>query len=215
MTSHRALIRAAIVRTLTENQEMAAGLAGRVYGNRVEHWLADELPAVGVYTLSEEVLEPEIYPDPLERRLSLVVEILAGAGIAVDDALDDLAAGVEKALLIDIVGAAMTAIVNAALVADGKEPMPPVVINGIPRTSAMDTLLTLKLTGVEIGIAVDGDRQIGVAALNFDLDYTLPDMPAVLADFLLATAAWDVAPADGHIDMESRVEFPPPDPNKE
>jgi len=161
------------------------------------------------------VLEPEIYPDPLERRLTLVVEILARADVAVDDTLDNLAEAVERALLIDIVGAAMAAIVNASLVAAGQEPLPPVVINGILRASAVDTLLTIKLTSTEIGIAVEGDRQIGVAALNFDLDYTLPKMPPPLADFLLGVTAWDVMPADGQIDMESRVEFAPAKPPKE
>ena len=52
----RALIRHAVVRVLKENPATAALLSDRVYPDRVEHWLAEELPACGVYTLSEETL---------------------------------------------------------------------------------------------------------------------------------------------------------------
>lgn len=215
MPSHRALIRAALVRVCQEDAGLAAGLAGRVWPNRMEHWLADELPATGVYTLTEEVLETEISPDPLERRVALVVEILARAGAGVDDTLDALTWDMERALTLDSVGAAMTAIANEALTAAGKDPLPPVVAGGIARTSAVDTLLTLKLTSTEIGIAVEGDRQIGVAAMNFDLEYALPQTLSPALDFLLAVSSWDVQAADGVIDMEGRAEFEPTSTTKE
>ena len=73
----------------------------------------------------------------------------------------------------------------------------------------MDTLLLLGLKSTDIGIAVDGNRQIGVAAMNFDLEYETPRLPIPLPDFLLAISGWDVEPHDGVIDMVSRVEFEP------
>jgi hypothetical protein len=129
--------------------------------------------------------------------------------VKVDDVLDALADAVEKPLTLGAVGIAMTAIVNEARAEKGEDPLPAVIINGIPRSSAVDTLLTLKLTGIELGIAVEGDRQIGVAAMSFDLEYGVSALLPPLPDFLLAVSGWDVEPADGHIDMESRVEFEP------
>ncbi|MCL1915673.1 MAG: hypothetical protein FWG17_03050 [Desulfovibrionaceae bacterium] len=206
----RALIRHAVVCVLKEDAGLAALTGGRVFPNREEHWLAGELPAIGVYALSEEVLDTDISPDPRERRISLIVEALVRMAEKADDKLDELAWAVEMALAaLGPVGAAMTALVNKALAAAGKDPLPPATINGIPRSSAVDTLLSLTLKSTELGIAVDGNRQIGVAVLNFDLDYALSDFPPALPDFLLAASAWDVVPADGKADMESRVEFDP------
>ena len=205
--NHRALIRRAIVRVLKENPETSVLLKGGVYPNRMEHWLDDELPAAGVYTLSEEILESDISPDPLERRVALTLELLARMTAAIDDTLDELTQGAENALTLEAIGAAMTAIVNDLRAAAGLPPLPPVTINGIPRSSAVDTLLVLKFTGVELGIAVDGDRQIGVAAMNYDLEYALPPDWPPLAEFILGIAKWDTQPADGVIEMTSRVKF--------
>ena len=66
----------------------------------------------------------------------------------------------------------------------------------------------------DLAVAVEGDRQIGVAVLQYDLDYAglYDDRP--LPDFLLSVSGWAVEPHDGNIDRVSRVEFPssaPPD----
>ena len=208
-THTRALIRHAIVRVLASAPQTSALLRGGVYANRMEHWLQAELPACGVYTLDENPLETDRSPDPEEKRITLAVELLAAMGTRVDDTLDDLSFAVEAALQLSAIGAAMTAITNEALQEAGQPPLEPVVINGIPRTSAADCLLTLAPQGTEIGIAVEGSRQVGVATLSFNVDYETPRIPLLLPDFLLAHTGWDVAPADGHIDMESRVDFPP------
>ena len=205
----RALIRHAVVRVLKEHPATVLLMGGRVCPNRMEHWLADELPACGVYTMSEEVLESDISPDPNERRIALVVELLSRMTEAVDDTLDALTLAVEKALMLPAIGAAMTAIVNERLAAEGKEPLPPVTVNGGWRSSILDTLLTLKLTTTELGIAVDGNREIGVAGMNFTLEYACPEYSEPLPDFLLAVSGWDALPHDNVIDMVSRVEFTP------
>jgi hypothetical protein len=206
-TSLRRLIRHAVVKALQADAGLAALLGGRIFANRVEHWLPGDLPAAGVYTLSEEPLESDISPAPRERRISLVIELLARMSAKVDDALDGLAQAVEDALQLDAIGAAMTALVNEQRAAAGQESLPPVTTGGIPRSSAVDTLLALKLTGIDVGIAVEGDRHIGVAALAYDLEYVLPkDAPR--EEFLAGVSGWDVVECDGSIDMESRWERP-------
>jgi hypothetical protein len=211
----RALIRHAVVRVLKDDERAAALLPGGVYPNRSEHWLAHELPASGVYTLQEQTLETDVYPDPRERRINLVVELLSYMSAGVDDALDALSLAVERALCLDSIGEAMGGIVNAQLVAAGKPPMEKGRRDG-RILWPVDTLLTLNLTSTDIGIAADGDREIGVAVLTYALEYEAPRYRTELPDFLLAASGWDVEPADGRIDMVSRVEFAPapaPAPN--
>lgn len=213
----RALIRHAVVRVLQENPVTASLLGGgasspaRVYPDRVEHWLAEELPSCGVYTLSEETIDSDTSPDPDERRVDLIVELLARMTDTVDDTLDALTLAVEKALLLDAVGETMGRIVNEKLEAAGLPPMEKIRRDGELRWP-VDTLLLLGLQSTDLGIAVEGNRQIGVAAMSFDLEYFWPEYPEPLANFLLAIAGWDVMPADGRIDMVSRVEFEPAPP---
>lgn len=207
----RALVRQGVVGLLRQDPACAELLPGGVWPNRFEAWLAWDLPAAGVYTTREEMLDTDQSPDPDERRLSLEVELLALADAALDDTLDALCLAVERALLrdhaIDALGRQITAIVEARL---GREL--PLLKNG---RSPVDTLLAIKATGTEIGIAVEGERPIGVATLAVDIDYTWPRLTGELADFLLAIGHWDAAPADGKVDMRSRVEFPAPEPGPE
>lgn len=204
----RALIRHAVVRVLKENPDTAVLLGECVFPNRAEHWLCDELPACGVYTLSEDSIDSDVSPDPDERRIDLIVEILARNTARVDDVLDALTLAVEEALRLDAIGDAIGRIVNEALVKAGLPPMEKVKKDGELRWP-VDTLLLLGLKSTDIGIAVDGNRQIGVAAMNFDLEYETPRLPIPLPDYLLAISGWDVQPHDGVIDMVSRVEFEP------
>jgi hypothetical protein len=207
----RALIRHAVVRTLREAPALSSRLGRRVFPNREEHWLQDELPAAGVYTLSEQTIDSKISPDPDERRIDLVVEILAGMSVRVDDTLDALTLAVEKALLLDSIGDFMGLLINERLAAAGLPPLEKIRRDGRLRWP-VDTLLLLGLKDTELAIAVEGDRQIGVASMNFDLEYFWPECPGPLDDFLLGIAGWDVQPHDGHIDMVSRVAFDPAPP---
>lgn len=196
----RALIRHAVVRVLKEHPDATALLGGRVFPNRMEHWLAEDLPAAGVYTLAEQHLDTGRSPDPDERGLDLVVEVLARQSLAVDDKLDALCLAVETALDFTAMGEAMHAIAAES----AKKPLP-------EGWHASEMLLSLGLDSTEVGIAMQGERELGVAALKFELEYQWPKFPIPLSDFLLAATGWDVHPADGHIDMESRVEFDPAD----
>lgn len=200
----RALIRAAIVKVLLANSACAAMFGDRIYPNRFEQWFAEELPAAGVYTLEEENLESDVSPDPDERRLSLVLELVCQADEQVDDWLDRLCLACEAALFasgaIDKIGQAMTEIIAAKIGQAVPEK------NG---RSLADTLILISLKKTELGIAVDGNRETGVASLNFDVEYYWPKSFGNLADFLLAYGGWDVEVSDGKIDMYSRVEFEP------
>ena len=199
----RALIRHAVVRVLTKNPGTAALLGERVFPNRMEQWWQSELPACGVYTLSEEWLDTDSYPEPEERRLDLACELLCAADEKTDDSLDALCLAVERAMLLPAIGAAMGDILDESRVNVGLDPLGPG-----QRKALDETLLQLASRGTELGIAVDdAERQTGVAALNFSLDYRRLILPGDLPDFLLGVSGWDVQPADGHIDMESRVEF--------
>ena len=219
----RALIRHALCRVLSQGAACSALFGDRLYPNRTEHWQASVLPACGVFALAESPLESDASPDPQERRLSLEVEILAQAGqgpcggpgaeapeqgglclpqrCSLDDNLDILAAAVEKALTLDAIGEAMGAIVNERRAAAGKPPLEKSIRQG-ERRWPCDALLLLKLTSLDLGIAVDGEREIGVAALSFDLEYgPLPLDAAGLDDFLLASTSI-------REDFTGRVELP-------
>ena len=198
----RALIRKGMVAVFMADSGMAAMVGDRIFPNRVEHWWTEELPATGVYTFDEKNVDTDKNPDPEERKLTMAVEVLTQATELLDDQLDALALLVERAMSIDALGAAMTAIVEAKL---GKN----IGRNSENRSPVDAALLAIKLTGTETGIAVDGERQIGVSTLTFDIEYQAPVFTAEMDDFLLGCSDWDVATADGNIEMQSRVEFPP------
>lgn len=198
----RALIRKGMVAVFKANAGIAASLGDRIFPNRVEHWWAEELPAIGVYTFDEKNVDTDKNPDPEERKLTMAVEVLTKATELLDDQLDALALLVERAMSIDALGAAMTAIVEAML---GKS----IGRNSASRSPVDAALLAIKLTGTETGIAVDGEQQTGVSTLTVEIEYQAPVFSADLDDFLLGCSGWDVAPADGNIEMQSRVDFTP------
>lgn len=197
----RTLIRRAVCQVMREHDGLAALVNGRIWPNRVEHWFCHEFPAAGIYTLHESRVESEQRPEPQERRLTLAVELLAGALDAVDDTLDALCLQTERAVLrLDAIGRAMGAIVDASL----PEPLP--LVRG---THPADTLLSITHTDTELGLAVEGQQQLGVATLSIDLEYRWPVVPPELADFLLAHTDWYVHPGDDRVDMVSQVTFVP------
>lgn len=93
----RKQIRDAIVTALLTK----TGAGTRVYPNRVRPWRAKNLPAIGVYTKSEEANHHDSAPRAYERRALVVVEIVADADDHLDDVLDLQALLVETILLAD------------------------------------------------------------------------------------------------------------------
>jgi hypothetical protein len=92
----RKAIRDAVVAQLSG--QTAAG--ARVFASRQSSVKKVELPAICVYTDSEEVDEESADSSPrwLKRKLLLAVEVWAGAASGVDDVLDALALEVETAM---------------------------------------------------------------------------------------------------------------------
>ena len=86
----RTLIRRAVCQVMREHDGLAALIGARIWPNRMEHWFRGELPAAGVYTVSEQRVESDTRPEPQERVISLAVELLGGELEAVDDTLDAL-----------------------------------------------------------------------------------------------------------------------------
>lgn len=128
MAHHRQVIREAIKAALLN--KTAAG--ARVYETRMAPWRPQELPALSVYWTTEPV-EPEskaTAPRELTRKVSMVVEgvvqLLAGGNV--DDALDDLAKEIEKAMDADpyLGGSAADSILtssDAGTMVVGNQPM--------------------------------------------------------------------------------------------
>lgn len=99
MPHPRQIIRHAVVAQLVD--KTAAG--ARVYPARRIPLQRVELPAVAVYvpTESVEVTSRATAPRELDRRVQLVVEAIVQQAENADDALDELALGVENALHAD------------------------------------------------------------------------------------------------------------------
>lgn len=95
MTTQRKLIRAKVVELLTGNTSVGAN----VYGSRTRQlWPAEELPAILIYTLTEEVSQFDSAPLRLKRDLTLAIQIIARMDDGLDDALDDIAQEVESVM---------------------------------------------------------------------------------------------------------------------
>ncbi len=210
----RALIRMALVRMLKEDATLANYFGERVWGNRQDHWLTEELPAMGLYTLSEDTIESDRSPDPDERTINLALEILDAQTSRTDDRLDAFTLMVENCLELDKLGNFMGEIVNEIRQKYGLEPLEKAHIEGLYRY-AIDTNLRLRLTSTELGLAVDGIRQLGVAVMNFDLEYRNPQSTLDLPDFLEGITNWQIyfpEEMEPRTDMQSRVTYDPTTP---
>lgn len=184
----RTLLRKAVCALLRQS-----AFSGAVYANREEPWLAEELPVMGVYTTEESPLETDQSPPPDERRVTLVVDVLALSGLTLDDTLDAFSFLVEKAVTF------------AALEAKLRT-----VSTGLP-------LLDLQYSGTTLGLAEEGSRLIGVASLTFDLDYRMPVNMAGLVPFITAETAWDIVDycgPDGKLEATDIVTLPQDLPNE-
>jgi hypothetical protein len=110
MNLQRTYLRKAIAHILTADSELQPWLKGRVFANRADPWLVEELPALGVYLLSEEPLETTQAPPENRRQAELLIEIITHYDQTADDLIDKIQALIERAMLIDAIGAAMIAL---------------------------------------------------------------------------------------------------------
>lgn len=63
------------------------------------------------------------------------------------------------------------------------------------------------LTSTETGLAREGQKVFGRAGLIFTVKYELPTEEDVLPVFKGMNVQWDLAPTDGRIDAEDRLDF--------
>jgi len=161
----RKLIRDAAV-ALLANAGTAAG--ARVTPTRIDPHKKNELPALSVYTLSEQTDPDDASTAPRELWRTLKLEIAGwvahSTAAPADDALDALAEQIEAAMDADrYLG-----------------------------NTASDSILV----GTEISILSDGDPLVGVITLTYEVEYrTSPAAPDGLDDFLRAGATTQVGDA--------------------
>ncbi len=99
MAHPRQLIREAAREALVGKTQAAE----RVYETRIVPWRRLELPAIAIYTLDEEVdpSSASTAPRELTRTVDLAIEAYVKQGDNVDDALDDIALEIERAMHAD------------------------------------------------------------------------------------------------------------------
>jgi len=154
----------------------SAGFTGRVFQNREEPWMQTEFPVCGVYVTEEIPIETDLSPVPDWREATLVVQVLEwGDGLDLDDRLDALSLIVEQAVTFQAM---------RSLLQDGK---------GIP-------LLDLQYGGTSLGVADDGQRQVGCAEVTFRVEYEMPPPETSLDLFVTGHIDWDLADGEGHPD---------------
>lgn len=156
---------------------------GRIYLNRFEAWDERELTTIGVYVLGEEPIETDISPPPDERRLTVSVEILTREDEAMEERLDIIAALVEFYYTLDPLGE----LIRAA---------------GGP-----DTLLKIEWQGNERGFVPEAELGLGINAMTFGLEYSLPWADAELPPFEEALTKWKARTAEGELEAENIVEM--------
>lgn len=209
----RALLRHAVVRVFRSDPQIASLVAGRVYPNREAPYLGADLPACSVYTVDEARIDARQTPDPSRREMRLALEFVAELNQTDDGGLDDLldsfCLAAENAMDIDRVGVAMGAIVDGALAAQGEPPLGAAPNGRHPA----DTLISLVYQSVELGLAEDGERTLGAAALTWTVQYDRPRVPVALNDFLMAHIAYDTA-GDEHLAALDIVNLPPATPEE-
>lgn len=98
MSTQRTNIRNAIITVLSNAAIVAPGL---VFSNRFRELGPEELPAVLVYTRAEKVSVWAESPREYERRLSVVIEIIAAGNDDLDDSIDLLCQKIEKEMCRD------------------------------------------------------------------------------------------------------------------
>ena len=194
----RALIRRAVCALLR-----ASGFPGPVFSSREEPWLADELPCIGVYTTDETRRESDRSPEPDERELTVVIDILdrENPDEPLDDRLDALSLYPETALFFEAV---RDAVAQAAENARMKPADMPV--------------LDFLYGSAAIGEAEDGRRVVACATLTFRVTYRMPPPKMNADDLKTIVSGWDLADfpppcggPDGTLEAENINIFPWPE----
>ncbi len=181
----RTLIRHAATALLKSHPDLQSACGARIFPSREEHFLEEDLPAVGVYTLDEQVIDTsDRAPRPDWRSLTLAVEILDKAAPTLDDAIDALAALVEEALGSP---SAFSAVIRKEFQCESP-------------------IMEIAYQSTDIEFASDGKRVMGIATLNYQIEYENSRPPDDLPDFLRGGVNWHSSePAGGIPDAEDLI----------
>ena len=188
----RYYFRHAVVDHLLADATLAAMSNGRIFPNRVESWLEEELTGIGVYVLNENIIEEKSSPERNLRRLSLVVEVVAQADSGLDDILDEFCREIERLMQLDDI---TRRIVNAG---------------------GQDTFEYLGPPATEIVLMEsDVSSPVGVAAMTFDVEFRQPGHPALIPE----TGNFETAKSkfidEKQTKITGRTGFPGPFPDLE
>lgn len=175
----RKLIRHAVTAALVGST--AAG--ARVQATRVEPRRPSEIPAIGVYTATEETDPDDVSTAPRELlrqlKLDVVGWVLDSSAVPVDDAMDDLAEQIEIAMELD------------------------------PYFGSTVSESILVATDMQV-IAEDGnDPMIGVVRLTYSVTYRTSPVVGALDDFLRAGVTTRIVGADADNAVSDLVELQP------
>lgn len=157
----RTLIRKALV-LLLEKKMAACNIPISIYSNRVSAFVTDELPAVGVYLLQEEKIENGKRPDPDERSVSVVIDVVVRESLQIDDELDVFTCFFEGIINLDSVESEINAFFNE----EGHKE------SDVNKSDFW--ILSVQYDGLDMGMASDEARTVGVASLSFSINYEMP-----------------------------------------
>ena len=173
----RSFIRKAAVELLKAHPQLQEKLQGRIFPSREEHFLEDDLPAIGVYAVDEQAVDTtNRTPRPDWRDLTLVVEILVRANNDLDESLDELCGYVEEAL-------GWREFFSRVIVEKFQQP---------------DPLNDVRYQSSSLEFASDGKRVMGVATLNYLVEYGI-SVSQELPEFLTAKTDWHASNPEGGI----------------
>ena len=165
----RTLIRKALV-LLLEKKMAEYNMPISIYSNRVSAFITDELPAVGVYLLQEEKIEKNKRPDPDERSVSVVIDIVVRESLQIDDELDVFTCLFEGIIDLGSVEKEINAFFHKTS-HDSSE------------VAAADFwILSVDYEGLDMGMASDEAKTVGIASLSFSINYEMPKR-TILPDF--------------------------------
>jgi len=179
MAHQRKLIRDAIVLRLLQAGTLAER---RVFGSRAAPLQPKELPALLVYTKSEQVEISNVAPQEFKRTLTVSLELVAQSDReeTLDDLLDEFAFQVEKSIFSD--------------------------------QYFDDLVSECVLGDTDIEILSDGEKPIGAVKINLLITYfqRLPadDSSDGFDDFLKIGTKVDLPTADGSFENDDLVDIP-------
>ena len=185
----RTFIRHAIASILLDDVTLKEKLGGDIYSHRIEPWMVESLPGMGIYALAEKAIDEDVQPSRSRRQLEIILELICHFEANSDDFMDSVFFVVEQAMDLDAIGRAMEAL-------GGK-----------------DTLLAISEPNFELVLAEDDGQITGNGAVSYLIDFWQPADPPQLSIGNFEIGHARIKSEQGHITV--RTELPGPFPEVE